>query len=235
MQADVLDVEHGQLVRLEHVHHLAQGRRVGARENALVDPGVHQRRLIAADAVHEAAAFRRQRAAHQRAEILVVALADVLEHADRDERVVRARQIAVVVLDELDLAVEAELLGPRARVRDLLLRDVEAAHAHAVVLRHEQREAAPAAAGLDDALAGLQLQLAADVMHLRLLRLLDRHRGIREVRAGVLQRLAVEPQLVEVVAEVVVVVNVALRVRQVGRELAGRARAPGRWPVFSDV
>ena len=102
---------------------------------------------------------------------------------------------------------------------DLLLRDVEAAHAYAVVLGHEQREPAPAAAGLDDALAGLQLQLAADVMHLRLLRLLDRHGRIGEVGARVLQRLAIEPQLVEIVAEVVVVMDVALRVVQIRREL----------------
>ena len=105
-------------------------------------------------------------------------------------------------------------------MRDLLLRDVEAAHAHAVILGHEQREAAPAAAGFDDALAGFQLQLAAHVMHLRLLRLLDRHRGIGEIRAGVLQCLAIEPQLVEVVADVVVVMNVALRIGQIRRELA---------------
>jgi hypothetical protein len=44
-----------------------------------------------------------------------------------------------------------------------------------VVLRHEQREAAPATAGFDDALAGFQLELAADVMHLRLLRLFKRY------------------------------------------------------------
>jgi hypothetical protein len=64
-----------------------------------------------------------------------------------------------------------------------------------------------------------ELQLAADVMHLRLLRLLDRHGRIGEVRARVLQCFAVEPQLVEVVAEVVVVMDVALRVRQIGRQL----------------
>ena len=66
---------------------------------------------------------------------------------------------------------------------------------------------------------GFKLQLAAHVMHLRLLRLLDRHCGIGEIRARVLQRLAIEPQLVEIVADVVVVMNVALRVGQIGRKL----------------
>ena len=43
-------------------------------------------------------------------------------------------------------------------------------------------------------------------------------RGVGEVGARVLQRLAVEPQLVEVVADVVVVVDVALRLREVRRQ-----------------
>jgi hypothetical protein len=73
------------------------------------------------------------------------------------------------------------------------------------------------------------------VVHLRLLRLLDRHGRIREIRARVLQRLAVEPELVEVVAEVVVVVNVALGVVQVGRQLAAAREDPADGGVFRRV
>ena len=56
----------------------------------------------------------------------------------------------------------------------------------------------------------LQPQLAADVIHLRDLRLVERRVGRREVRAGVGHRLA-EPQRVELVADVVVVMDVLAR------------------------
>src|SRR6185436_611388 len=57
-------------------------------------------------------------------------------------------------------------------------------------------------------------------MHLPLLCLLYRHARIRVVRAGVLVRLTVEPERVEVVADVVMVMNVALRLGAVRRERA---------------
>ena len=95
-----------------------------------------------------------------------------------------------------------------ARVGDLFLRDVEGADLDAVLARHVQREGAPSAAGFDDLLAGPEHQLAADVVELRALRLLQR--GVRRVvvRAGV-DHLLVEPQAVEVVAQVVVMLDVA--------------------------
>ena len=122
--------------------------------------------------------------------------------------------VPIVVLDELDAIVQTVALRPVAGVRDLLVRDVERPHPHAVVPRHEQREAAPAAARFDDAFAGLQPQLAAHVVHLGLLRLLERHPGLGEVGAGVLQRFAVEPDRVKIVAEIVMPVDVVGRGRQ---------------------
>ena len=47
-----------------------------------------------------------------------------------------------------------------------------------MVPRHVERQRAPAAAGLDDALAGTQPQLAADVLHLGDLRVLEVASGV---------------------------------------------------------
>ena len=78
---------------------------------------------------------------------------------------------------------------------------------------HVTREAAPAAAGFRHPVARFQLQLAADVVHLGALRLLQRQVRRREIGAGVLHGLAVEPHFVEFVADVVMVMDVVARIR----------------------
>ena len=158
----------------------------------------------------------------------IVLHADVLEHADRDELVVVARDVAIVVLDELDLVRQALLLGALLRVRDLLARDVERAHLHAVVTRHVQRQRTPAATRLDDALAAVQANLAADVIHLGDLRLVERRRRRRKVRARVRHRRA-EPERIELVADVVVMMNVLARaVQRVARPTMAPLREAAR-------
>ena len=131
----------------------------------------------------------------------------MLQHAHRHEGVVLAADVAVVVLDELDLSGEPLARRLLARVGDLLVRDVERAHPHPVVARHVQRQRAPAAARLHHPLAGPEAHLAAHVVHLRLLGLLQRRLAVLVVGAGVDHAL-VEPEPVEVVAQVVVVVDV---------------------------
>ena len=100
-----------------------------------------------------------------------------------------------------------------------------------------QRQRAPSAARFDDGLAGLQPQLPADEIHLRHLRLLERHVGMVEVGAGV-EQLVVEPARVEVVAEVVVVMHVPARLLEAVRALhvqtdalapASAADSVGKW------
>src|SRR4029453_10135425 len=90
-----------------------------------------------------------------------------------------------------------------------------------VVLGHVERERAPAAARLQHAFARAQAQLAADVLELGALRLLERDARILEVRARV-DEILVEPARVEVVAEVIVVVDVGARAP---RRIARAARA----------
>jgi hypothetical protein len=94
-----------------------------------------------------------------------------------------------------------------------------------------ERHAAPAAADLEHALAGLEQELGRDVALLGGLRLLERLVAGGEVGAGILH-VPVEPQAVEGVAEVVMVRDVlprpAARVvlgGEAGR-LAGREEQP---------
>ena len=118
--------------------------------------------------------------------------------------------VAIVVVDELDVRGEPFARRPLARVGDLLARDVERLHTDAVAARHMERQRPPAASRLDHGLARLQPELPADQVELGALRLLERDVGMLEIRAGV-DHLVVEPRPVEVVAEVVVVVDVPAR------------------------
>ena len=76
-----------------------------------------------------------------------------------------------------------------------------------------QRQCAPAATGLDHLVAGPQAQFAADVLHFRHLGIFQSHGRRREIGAGV-DHLPIEPQLVEIVAEIVVVMDVVARLLQ---------------------
>src|SRR6516165_9074295 len=124
---------------------------MSAGKDALLDPGLQQRRTIASDRVNEAAAPATEAAFHHAAERHVVLDADVLEHADGHEGIVLPADVAVIVLNILDLAGESLALGALASPGDLLVRDVEGAHAHAVAARHVHRQHPPAAPGLDHA------------------------------------------------------------------------------------
>ena len=103
--------------------------------------------------------------------------------------------------------VEALGQGALARVADLLVGDVERPDGDAVVPGHVECQRAPAASGLHHPSLRPQLQLPAHVLHLRALRVFEARAGRREVGAGV-YHLAVEPQAVEVVSEIVVMVDV---------------------------
>src|SRR5207245_2078730 len=160
--------------------------------------------------LEEPAPLRRERAVDHPAEGAVVLRADVLQHAHGHEHVVGAADVAVVVLHEFHATFEALLPRALARVADLLGRDVERAHFHPVVAGHVQGQCAPPAPRLHDRLARAQADLAADVLELGHLRFLEPRLRAGEVRAGV-HELLVQPEAVEVVADVVVVVDVLAR------------------------
>jgi hypothetical protein len=153
---------------------------------------------------------------------------DVLEHSDRDDAVEGPARASVVLEPELDEARQP-LLG-RTLARDLVLLGAErhARDMDAVVAGKEQRHAAEAAADVEHALAGLQIELHGDVALLGFLCLVQRQVVAGIVRARVLQVL-IEEAAVEVGSKVVVMVHVAARpARQVddGRKTGNPLQPP---------
>src|SRR5215831_14720230 len=186
---------------------------MAAGEDALLDPRLQRRRAVAPDRMYEPPAAPPEAALHDAPERRVVLDADVLEHSDRHEGVVLTGDVAVIVLDVLETIGEALACRPLACPANLLVRDVEGAHAYAVMARHVHRQHPPATSGLDHALAGPEAKLAAHVVHLRDLRLIERGGRLGVVRTGVRHGRA-EPQLVERVADVVVVMDVVPRANE---------------------
>jgi hypothetical protein len=129
----------------------------------------------------------------------------VLDDPHRRDLVVAGagRQVAVVAV--LDEAAPLEAKGLDAGGGPVGLRPGERhpVRRNAVVLRRPDREPAPAAADVEECLAGLQPELAADEIDLVLLRLLELAVRIAIVGAGV-EHERVQEQGVEVVRDIVV-------------------------------
>ena len=124
---------------------------------------------------------RRPPGSQQRGEPLGVEVdplaADVLDHADAGDRVEPlAGEVAVVHDPDLDPVADPGGLGPLPGDPGLRLRQRDPDDLDAVAGRGVGGEAAPAAADVDDPLAGLERQLRADHLELRLLGLLERCR-----------------------------------------------------------
>ncbi len=120
-----------------------------------------------------------------------------------------ARHHRIVFQLDRHPVLEAEALDLLLGEGELLLRQRDAVRGDAVVLRRVADEAAPAAADVEEALAGLQAQLAADHFELVALRLGDVVVPVGVVGAGV-DHLGVEEERVELVRQVVVELDVVL-------------------------
>ncbi len=118
--------------------------------------------------------------------------------------------LAVVLLEDRDPVFEARGSGALAREPGLGARKGEARHACAVLAGGDERERAPAAADLEDAVARPQREPVAHAAQLPELGLLERLVGPLEDRARVRQA-RIEHQAEEVVPEVVVRGDVAPR------------------------
>ncbi len=92
--------------------------------------------------------------------------ADVFNHADRDKRIELAGDVPVIIVDELDTITQPFTASTRARVRQLLLRDIEGLDLDPIVPRHVHRQRSPAAAGFDDGIARAKMQLPANQIEL---------------------------------------------------------------------
>ena len=119
-------------------------------------------------------------------------------------------EVAIVEQLELDPVGNAGRRGPLARDLELLLGQGDAEHVDVGDAVEIEREPAPAAADVEHPLARLEVQLGGDMGLLVELGLLEAVARIGEIAAAILQ-VGVEEEPVEVVAEVVMVGDVALR------------------------
>ena len=149
----------------------------------------------------------------------------VLEHADARDLVVEilTRVVTIVLQQHAAARLQAGSADALGGEPELVLGKGDAGGVDPVLLRRVHRERAPAAADVEEALVLLQAQLAANVVELRHLRLLERV-GLAAVVGARIHHARVEPERVELVGDVVVVLDrvaiVLLRVPPVGE--AGR-------------
>ena len=109
-----LDVGRLQPDLVDHRQHLRHRRDVAAGEDVLLDPGVGVARAVeAADRVEHHDAVRREQVAAGVEKGAVVADADMLEHADRDDAVERPVDLAIVAEKKAHAVGEAALARAR--------------------------------------------------------------------------------------------------------------------------
>ncbi len=143
-------------------------------------------------------------------ELAIVMDTNVLEHPDRNDAVEALRDIAIVAQLKAGTIGEAELFCLLICQRALLLRERDAQHAYVLHAREIQRHVAPSAADIENALAGLQIELRGDEAELVLLGILKRVVVVDEVGAGVLHPF-VQEETIEVIADVIVMGDILLR------------------------
>jgi hypothetical protein len=218
MLAPALDVVDLEAVAFQRLDGAADVVELGARKDVVHDRRVFralapERRLRAlrrpGDGVVEKEAAGSEEIAQLGEVGRPVREADMLEHANGGDLVVLARYGAVVLQLDEDPVVQPEPPDLLAREIELSLRERDAVSLDPVMERRVADEAAPAAADVEKALAGLQAQLAADHVELGGLRVLQRGAPAREVSAGI-DHLGVEEEGVEGIRQVVVELDESL-------------------------
>ena len=151
---------------LDRRHHLGQRRAIAAGEDVFARsrdwcmPGPSLRPMACSSATPSG--FRQRATVSKK--VAIVADADMLEHADRDDAVERAGRPRGSPAARTHAVGQAFRRGARARFAQLLLRQRDAGHARAVVARQRQRHAAPAAADVQHRQPrAVQAELGGDV------------------------------------------------------------------------
>jgi hypothetical protein len=133
--------------------------------------------------------------------------ADMFEHADGHDPVETAGEAAIVDQFIFDLSCDACRFGPLAGDLELFLRQGDTKHLDPGDAVEIKRHAAPAAADVEHALPGFQVELGGNMRLLVGLRLFQAVGGVGVIGATVLA-VRVEEEVVQVVAEVIVVGDV---------------------------
>src|SRR5688500_5693716 len=132
----------------------------------------------------------------------------VLQGADGYALVVDARNLPEVRVHRFQRALQAPAGDFPAHPLELLARGVDPGAERLAALPGVEREAAPPAADVHESLAGFEVDLAAHVLHLVLLRFFQRRGAFLPVTAGVHHVRIVEPIPVELGSQGVVELRV---------------------------
>ena len=183
-----------------------------ARENILLDEigalaVTLEQRFVDGDGLHQRASAGFEVAAHAVEIAVPESRPDGFEHFDGNHMVELTMHVAIVAQQELRPGPEAGAGQAPAREIELLRRQGQPGHMHAVVARREFGEPAPAAADLEQALTGARRKTIEDAAVLAFLRLGEAQGLALEQRARIGHR-RIEPQAVEVVAEIIVGLDV---------------------------
>ena len=142
--------------------------------------------------------------------VVVVGSADMLEHSDRDDPIVRAGRVAVVRERKPRPLRQPGVGRPDVRRLALLSGERDAVHPRATPAGERKGHAAPAAADIQHPKSGPKQQLGCDVALLGRLGFFEGCALVFEVGAGILQ-VIVEEAAVEVDRQVIVMADVAPR------------------------
>src|SRR6267143_1324189 len=216
MQPQALHVDDLEARALDLRQGLAESREIAVREDVAVQElglaGALPVKVVD-DPVVQVETTVLEPGAHAGEEGGIVRDADVLDHAAGGDLLVAGARRQIPVIEVLDAAAVLEPFRPDTLggVSGLRPRQGYPVCPHAVVLRRPERQAAPPAPDVEQALAGRELELATHEVELVALGLLQLAVGIPVVRAGV-DHERIEEQRVELVGHVVVMGD-RLRVR----------------------
>src|SRR5208283_5753035 len=90
----------------------------------------------------------------------------VFQHSYRNKGITLRADIAVIILDEFDPVIESDFHRAPPGPQDLFMRVAHGPYQRAIIFRHVHGQRAPSAYNVYDTLAGLQIDLPADVIHL---------------------------------------------------------------------
>src|SRR5262245_15481876 len=153
-----------------------------------------------------------------------IAPPDMFEHAHACDLVEKLTfgNVAIVLQTDFDTIGKSELADALAGELELAVAQSHTKRFGAIMLSRPNDEPAPATADVEKTLTRLQHELAADVIELLLLSEIQRIVRMLEVSTGV-DAFAIEPKPVEIIADVIVLLDVAA---------VGVAAVP---PPFPDV
>src|SRR5215472_768978 len=164
--------------------------------------------------------------------------ADMLVHTDRDDLVEDrfAGDIAIILAAHLHSAGQPGVSDSPSGFIDLRLAEGDADGGDAVVRRRPADQPTPAAANVEQPIAGLEPQLAADMIKLLLLCGVEIFAAGLKVSAGI-YHVSVEPETVELVRDVVMESHIG-RISCLGAAPAAprkKGRDPAKQRRFSDL